>query len=426
MSNIFPDLLRAVITDIMLIVLLWTMATPKYKNKWVYIIVTLVLLSINLSLNYYFYLSKNYTAVVYIDLLMLLVIGIALKPLFIDKVMQWCFSYLTMLNIYAAVVVLSYMLCGLFPRPIYGNAYLRLFLFSIIAFIFHKYVSKLYRSVLENWHIYMLPIASLFLCFLSYFLGDNIEADLVNNILPLIFLILLGLSIYITIMYSFKTITNQYLIREENQTMLSEREYLHLAADGMAQRIHLMEDVSAKNSRFLHDRRHFNSMILELLEQGECEEAITLLKKQKQVSSHLKKRYCENLAVNAVVLHYATLAEEVRITTDIRLEIPSKLNIDSLELSMVISNLMENAIEACKKLDTDSYIHFTAHNIGRLLLEIKNPCSNEVVLDKKGYPIATEKGHGIGTKSIITFAKKYDAELIYKIENNVFSVRLLI
>lgn len=148
----------------MLVLLLSTMATPKYKSKAVYMIATTIILVANVSANCYFYLAENYTAVFYVDLAMLMVIGVALKPLFTDKIMQWCFSYITMVNIYAVVVFLSYIFSDIFPRPIYGNAYLRLILFSVIIFVFHKWVSKLYRRVLDYWHIYILPVVSLLAC----------------------------------------------------------------------------------------------------------------------------------------------------------------------------------------------------------------------------------------------------------------------
>jgi hypothetical protein len=82
MTSLFPDLLRAVITDIMLILLLSTMATPKYKSKTLYILSTAIILVVNVSINYYFYLSENYTAVFYVTLLLLLVIGIILAPFY--------------------------------------------------------------------------------------------------------------------------------------------------------------------------------------------------------------------------------------------------------------------------------------------------------------------------------------------------------
>lgn len=428
MTSLFPDLLRAVITDVMLVLLLSTMATPKYKSKAVYIIATAIILVANVSANCYFYLAENYTAVFYVDLAMLMVIGVALKPLFTDKIMQWCFSYITMVNIYAVVVFLSYMLCDIFPRPIYGNAYLRLILFSVIIFVFHKWVSKLYRKVLDYWHIYILPVVSLLACLLSYFFGGNIEETLTSNYVPLLFVMLLGLSVYVSIIHSLKTITKQYAMREENQKMQAEREYLQLAAGNMSQRLELMEEVSAQNSRAAHDRRHFNNVLQELLEQGKTVEAAALLRNQNQIAQKISKVYCENPAVNAAVCHYAGLAEQAGIPTEIELDIPREVTVDSLELSMAVSNLLENAIQACGRLadGENSYLRFTCRSVGRLLLEIENPCAEDTALDESGYPFTGRKDHGMGSRSVIAFAKKYDGELIYKIENGVFQVRILI
>ncbi len=428
MTSLFPDLLRSVITDVMLVLLLSTMATPKYKNKAIYVIATTAILVGNVGANYYFYRTKNYTAVFYVDLTMLMVIGIALKPLFTDKIMQWCFSYITMLNIYAAVVFLSYIFCDLFPRPIYGNAYLRLILFSSIIFIFHKWVSKPYRNVLDYWHIYILPIGSLLACLLGYFFGGDIQEMLINNYTPLMLLIFLGLSVYISIIHSLKTIEKQYTMREENQKMQTEQEYLQLAAVNMSERLELMEEVSTQNSLAAHDRRHFNNMLLELLEKKEIREAVSLLEKQNQAAVKISKAYCENPVVNAAVSHYAKLAEQSDIPTVIELDIPGELPVDSLELSMVASNLLENAIAACLKQSdpTSLYIHFYCRNVGRLLLEMENPCAQDTSLDENDFPVTHKDGHGLGSKSVIAFAKKYDGELIYSIENSIFRVRLLV
>lgn len=428
MTSLFPDLLRAVITDIMLILLLSTMATPKYKSKALYILSTAIILVVNVSTNYYFYLSKNYTAVFYVDLVMLIVIGIALKPLFSDKIMQWCFSYITLINIDEAVVFLSYILSDIFPNSAYGNVFLRFILFSVIIIVFHKWVSKLYRSVLDYWYIYMLPIVSLQACFLGNLFGGDIEEKLVNNYIPLMLLILLGLSIYVAIIHFLKTITKQYVMREANQKMQAEREYLQLAAGNMSQRLELMEEVSAQNSRAAHDRRHFNNVLLELLEQGKPDEASALLESQNQTAHEMNRVYCENPAVNAAVCHYASFAEQAGISTEIELDIPRNLTVDSLELAMVVSNLMENAARACKRLPGNQtpYLRFTCRSVGRLLLEMENHCTEDTVLDENGYPIAREEGHGIGSKGVIAFVKKYDGELLYKIEKGIFCVRILL
>ena len=428
MTLSFSDLLRSVTTNIMLVILISTMATPKYKSKIIYIFVTVIILIVNVSANGYFYLTENYTGVFYFDLVMLIFIGIALKPLFIDKVMQWYFSYITMLNIYVAVVFLSYMFRNIFPNPRYGIVYLRLILFSIIVFIFHKWISRLYRKVLDYWNIYILPVFSLMACFLFYFFGGDIREMLDHNRIPLLFLILLGLSIYVSIIHSLTTITKQYALREENQKILADRVYLQLAADNMAHRLELMEEVSALNNRAAHDRRHFNNLLLGLLEQGHTHEATSLLQSQNRVVPKIDRIYCENTTVNAAVSHYASIAEHIGIYLEIELDIPNELDVDSLEFSMVVSNLIENAIQACERLEEGlkTYIRFTCRSVGRLLMEMENTCTKDTILDEDGFPFANDDSHGIGSKSVIAFAKKYDGELIYKVENGVFQVRLLV
>lgn len=210
--------------------------------------------------------------------------------------------------------------------------------------------------------------------------------------------------------------------------MQSEQEYLQLSAGNMSRRLELMEKVAEQNSRAAHDRRHLNNVLLELLEQGENGEAMALLQSQNHETPQTSKVYCENPAVNAAVCHYASLAEHASIPAEITLDIPGHLNVDTLELSMVVSNLMENAIQACEKLPHNQapYLRFTCRSVGRLLLEIENPCAEGTTLDENGYPISGGLGHGIGSKSVIAFAKKYDGELLYNVNDGVFRVRLLV
>ena len=203
---------------------------------------------------------------------------------------------------------------------------------------------------------------------------------------------------------------------------------LQLATNGMTERIKLMEDASAQNSRAAHDRRHFHNVLLGLLERGQTREAAALLQADRHATPTTSTAYCENPAINAAVCHYASMAEQAGIRTEICLDIPEKLDVDPIGFSMVISNLMENAIHSCQNLPQGKtpYLRLTCHHVGRLLLEIENPCSADTMLDEKGLPVVRGEGHGIGSKSVAAFARNYDAELLYEIANGVFRVRLLV
>ena len=79
-----------------------------------------------------------------------------------------------------------------------------------------------------------------------------------------------------------------------------------------------------------------------------------------------------------------------------------------------------------QSVNKSTYIKFICRNVGRLLLEMENPCPEDTTFDENGYPVTLIENHGIGSKSVTAFARKYEGELMYQIENGVFRVRLLV
>ncbi len=423
MSELFPDFLRAVVSTTANVLLMGTLLQPKYSKK-ITVLTLLGILAADLGTAVYCYLSGNLTLLSKLDIVLFAVLCFAVRPLFKDTFMQWLFSYITLQNISDIVIILSFEVCRHLPYPAYANSLLRAILFGAFLLVLSRYVRPLYRQA-----AYFAVALSLYLTFNYYVMSaDDIIVMLTEQAIPLLLVIFIGLAAYASIFLSLKNLQREFQVKEENQKMQAEREYLQLAAGNMSQRLMFMEEVSAQNSRAAHDRRHFNNVLLELLEQGKPGEAAALLESQNQTTHEISRVYCENPAVNAAVCHYAGLAKQEGIPTKIELDIPRNLTVDSLELAMVVSNLMENAIRACERLPKNqtAYLRFTCRSVGRLLLEIENPCTEDTVLDESGYPIAHEEGHGIGSKGVITFVKKYDGELLYKVEKGVFRVRILV
>lgn len=428
MKEIFPDLLRAVISTTANVLLMMTLLQPKYSKKVTWLTM-LGVLAADLGTAIYCYISGNLTLLSKLDIILFAVLCFAVRPLFKDNFMQWLFSYLTVQNISDIVIILSFICSRNLPYRAYTNSLLRLILFGVLLLIISRYVRPLYRQAVQHWATYFAVALGIYITFNYYVLSsDDIVVMLTEQAVPLLLVIFIGVASYVSIFLSIKYLQREYRVREENQKMQAEQEYLQLAAGNMSRRLKLMEEVSAQNSRAAHDRRHFNNVLLELLEQGKTEEAAALLRRQKQSVPKISKAYCENPVVNAAVHHYASVAEQMCIDAEIELDLPCDIEPDSLELSMVVSNLMENAIQACGKLTENQtpYLRMICRNAGRLLLEIENPCAEDTVLDENGFPMAKKDGHGVGSKSVLAFAKKYNGELIYNIKNGVFRVRLLV
>jgi hypothetical protein len=358
----------------------------------------------------------------------LIVIAASFKWLVRETVMQWYFSFVTLLNIHAAIIFLSYVLCGLFSNPRYANAILRAVLFLPVIWVFWKKAGPIYRNVKEYWSVFSLLTVILLINYLYYFLSGDIQQMMSAHFIPILLLIFLTVFIYLGIFLSLEMIIQRYELREENIKNQNERILLEKTSAEMHQRLSLMNDAVKQMRVVQHDRRHFNATLKELIEQGETGKALLLIQKQTSALPQSPRFYCENVEVNAAVSYYAAMANQKGIICDIQINIPKELSVDRLELAMVVSNLMENAVQGVMNLTEEGKrkIRFIATYTGQLILEIENCFDGDVKTDKNGIPVAEEEGHGLGTQSVVSFAKKWNADLEYIISGDRFQVQLMI
>ncbi len=428
MTELIPDLLRAVVSNVMEVVLLITLLKPRHDKK-VTNLAMLGIIIINLLLTVYCYIYGNLTMLSKLDVLLFTVLCFAIKPLFQDSIMQWLFSYITIQNINLSVMVLSFLGSRHLPYPPYANTVLRLAMYLAIVFMLRRYIRPLFRQMEERWNVFFYVAVAVNVALLYYFVGSNdVVYTITENALPMLLLIIVAVAAYTSILYSLKTLSREYNLREENMKMQNGQALLRLSAMSMERRLSVMDEAARQMSIVNHDRRHFNNALLELLRRGLAEGAVSMLEQQTQCYPTPPKSFCENPAVNASVCYYAALAKESGIECDIRLDIPAELSMDSLELAMSLSNLMENAIQACGKLEPGvrRYLHCIGLYTGQLILEVQNPFAGEIHLDENGRPAAFDERHGIGTKSVLAFAARYNGQVLYNINEGIFNVRLIL
>ncbi|SEM36692.1 N-terminal 7TM region of histidine kinase [Butyrivibrio sp. ob235] len=220
-----------------------------------------------------------------------------------------------------------------------------------------------------------------------------------------------------------------------DSTVLKQREYqlksdaaiLEMAAGSMRDRLNAAEELISQDRAMRHDRRHFEALVLALIQDGKVDEARKCLEERLSQEPRGSHRYCENTTVNAALMHYVTLAERSDIKVTVSTNIPYKTDVDEMQLAIAISNLLENAIHACEKVpEGERFIEVTAKYKQQLLLEISNSCNERAELDVDGHPVTSEDGHGIGTRSVLDFVKKTNSEIRYVAEDNKFKVRMIV
>ena len=226
MKELLPEVLRAVISTTANVLLMMTLLQPKYSKK-ITLLTMLGILAADLGTAIYCYLSDNVTLLSKLDIVLFAVLCFAVRPLFKDTFMQWLFSYLTVQNISDIVIILSFVGSRHLPYPIYANSVLRIILFGAFLLVITRYVQPLYHQAVKHWTAYFNVALGLYLTFNYYVLSsDDIVATLTAQTVPLLLVIFIGLAAYGSILISLKNLQREFRAREENQKILTEREYL--------------------------------------------------------------------------------------------------------------------------------------------------------------------------------------------------------
>ena len=139
--------------------------------------------------------------------------------------------------------------------------------------------------------------------------------------------------------------------------------------------------------------------------------------------------YTDNLVVNTVVGAKADEANKAGITFNGAIDIPHELSFESIDLNCVFLNLLNNAIESCKKLPDGENKEITlkaAVKAGYLIIKTENPyISLDTDISGKIKTSKTDKeNHGFGMTLINDIAQKYDGTFETKTENGIFTAVL--
>ena len=139
---------------------------------------------------------------------------------------------------------------------------------------------------------------------------------------------------------------------------------------------------------------------------------------------------CPHLLVDTVLSSKDAVCRREGICFDCQAPLPEVLEIDDLSLVCVLSNLLDNAIEACRPLRGDSppLIRFAASlQSGRLVLRVENPCPRDQARDFL-HTTKTEAPdrHGLGLRIVRDVAQRYDGHLELSVRDGAVVTLLML
>ena len=138
----------------------------------------------------------------------------------------------------------------------------------------------------------------------------------------------------------------------------------------------------------------------------------------------VKYMYSNNKIADALLSQKAKICDEYGIQLSCRLDFPDNMPVDNARLCIVMSNLLDNAIRACRELKPDTgkeYKPFISLNVneqfGYLVIRQENSF-NGIVENRRSGAIPE---HGLGLEIVKSVADELNGELIVFHDDRVFT-----
>ena len=207
-------------------------------------------------------------------------------------------------------------------------------------------------------------------------------------------------------------------LRQENQLLsLQQQRYENLKT--------AIEE--ARQAR--HDMRHHLNHISMLAEENDMETLKAYLSQTVSRIPDLDMHFCENRAADSVLGYYCALAKREGIPFSAQIDLPQTLPVDEIDMCLVLSNLLENALEASLRtvparrwMKVNAYVH--AERL--LLMQVENACDGEIKETNGVFRSSKRKGNGIGIQSVRHIAEKNGGASTFACQDGVFCAKIML
>lgn len=179
-----------------------------------------------------------------------------------------------------------------------------------------------------------------------------------------------------------------------------------------------------------HDMDRYLSVVYHLLQQGQIETAMSELQKRKLEIAQNQLFDTGYPLLNSVLIYKFQIAQEHHIRTQLFWNVQQKLRINMTDLSVILSNGLDNAIEAASQVkDLSPFLAVRAELKEEFLkISISNSAAAApVMVDGKLVTTKKEKMlHGLGLESIQTLAHSYEGDSFVDYKNHIFTLTVVL
>lgn len=298
-------------------------------------------------------------------------------------------------------VIMAIMILALTGYSVYRFSYM-IVVWILLCFIWNHY------HFLKEERIFSTIIILLYLGILL--LGVYYDGFIAGGIAALIFVLL-------------EYLLQRIMKREEDKTIIYQNKL-------MKQQMDEIENIYMTMRGWRHDYHNHLQSLKGYLSLNKVDQMKNYLNELETDLDSIDTLYHSgNLQLDSILNAKLAIAEKGQIRIHCDASIPPQLHVSDLDLCVILGNLLDNAIESCRKIENPDE-RFIRVYIGilkkQLYISITNATS-ETVKQRTDHYFTTKRGdHGHGLKRVDQVVKKYDGYLNRQNEPGVFATEIVL
>lgn len=306
---------------------------------------------------------------------------------------------------------------------LFGAILAKFVLFVLTNVTLYKLKKIAFKGIKRVIILLILPMISILIIYQTeyYFHTEKTTETILYNYIVIFGLIISNISIFILlendVQYEQKALKLTYY-NEIYHSMLNHYKTLELS------------DIETRRMR--HDMCNTFIALSGMAKNNETNQIIYFCNQQTEKLQHISKLSIDvgHPSINAMLSSKYLLAQNNNIKLTYTIKLPDNLFIDVVDLCIILGNLLDNAIEACCKIDT------TDTEARAIILKLET--HNEYISLKLAntIPISHTKNftslktdtlnHGFGMTNIRIIASSYNGHIDYVFSDYIFEIYVLL
>lgn len=302
-----------------------------------------------------------------------------------------------------------------------GSFISKMCMLLLLVIISHCIKDNYYSEIplLYFFSILLIPISSIYMMHHIFLIAAAHSEYMIFSVIASFLLLVVNYVIFEV----YDWISRNAELREQNRLYVRQ---LELCSQQAEER----ESLYLEIRRIRHDLKNHLSGLLGMIQTGQTSEAEKYIMQMLDIGAgeHLEEiSRSGNIVVDSLINHAYTAAKKDNIQFNINVLVPASIPFESGHLAIILGNLLENALEACRNIpDKKGFISLDISYAKDIFqLYIKNNYQAKRKKDIIDHYITTKGDsiyHGLGLSSINHAIANYHGQMDITDNENIFQV----